>query len=43
MRLTWLSAVFTFIGGGTTVFNSMVFAIASDVFDAGERYVPSHV
>lgn len=37
-RLTWLSAIFTIIGGGPAVFNAMVFTIASDVVEASQRY-----
>lgn len=36
-RVTWLSAVFTFIGGGSAVFNAMVFTIAGDVVSAEQR------
>ncbi|TDZ21047.1 Efflux pump ustT [Colletotrichum orbiculare MAFF 240422] len=36
-RLTWLSAIFTIIGGGPAVFNAMVFTIASDVVEASQR------
>ncbi|KAK1564011.1 major facilitator superfamily domain-containing protein [Colletotrichum navitas] len=36
-RATWLSAVFTFIGGGPAVFNAMVFTIAGDVVSAEHR------
>jgi hypothetical protein len=37
--VTWLSAVFTFIGGGSAVFNAMVFTIAGDVVSAEQRSI----
>ncbi|WQF90194.1 Putative major facilitator superfamily, MFS transporter superfamily [Colletotrichum destructivum] len=36
-RATWLSAVFTFIGGGPAVFNAMIFTIAGDVVSVERR------
>lgn len=36
-RLTWLSAIFTFIGGGQTVCNAMIFTIINDVVTESQR------
>ncbi|EHK18451.1 uncharacterized protein TRIVIDRAFT_158459 [Trichoderma virens Gv29-8] len=37
IRLIWLAALFTLIGGGTFVFNAMIFTIASDVSTEAQR------
>ncbi|KAK3685353.1 hypothetical protein B0T22DRAFT_517436 [Podospora appendiculata] len=36
-RVTWLSAIFTFIGGGPAVFHAMIFTIADDVVSEKQR------
>jgi hypothetical protein len=39
VQLAWLSAVFLFIGGGTQIFNSLVYATVSDSLVHSRRYV----
>lgn len=39
VQLAWVSAVFFFIGGGTRVFNSLIFATVSDSLAHSRRYV----
>lgn len=36
LRLTWLTTLLTFIGGGPTVFFALVYAIANDVISRGQ-------
>ncbi|KAB5551178.1 putative MFS transporter [Coniochaeta sp. 2T2.1] len=38
-RVTWLSSVFTFIGGGPAVTNAMLFTIAGDVVSLEQRSI----
>jgi len=42
-RLTWFSAIFTFIGGGQTVCNAMIFTIINDVVTESQRFVKTGV
>ncbi|KAL7908231.1 hypothetical protein GGI35DRAFT_453658 [Trichoderma velutinum] len=37
LRLIWLAALFTMVGGGTFVFSAMIFTIASDISNAAQR------
>ncbi|KAG6038460.1 hypothetical protein E4U41_004163 [Claviceps citrina] len=39
LRLVWLAALFTFIGGGPLIFSALVFAIASDVSSHVQRVI----
>lgn len=36
-QLVWLSSVFLFLGGGTRVFNSMIFTLVSDCLGHSQR------
>lgn len=40
LRLVWLSSLFSLIGGGESVMSAMVFAMAADVANEGQRYDP---
>jgi hypothetical protein len=41
-KLTWLSSVFSLIGGGSIVGNAMIFVVASDVTSEEKRSVVTH-